>query len=534
MREKFHIIYFTIIFSIFILIIFSAISTPIVSEDFNTSLIEPFCITQAGEYEKELLFDVSDMDLYKKDIAFFSKHQYIKVYSDNNLIYKYDESGGIWGRTNGASWNFIDIPYGTSTLKIHLTAVYDNVKNDVPTFIIGDKLGIFQNIYKKSIPSLLISLLIIIFGIALIIYWLFLFRRFKIGQSMLYLGMFSFLIGLYLINETEAAIIGIHHRITCIWITYLTLMTLGPTCIIFMKEFIGTVENVIWKILCTLSLIEFVVCLTLQFLNIYDLRETLFLTHILIALSIIYLVFTLIVKIYRHEYSIMLKSSLIGFFILACSTLFNLATYYKDTSVSDTGIVGRLGFLAFISILSKESIKHSLELMEEGRNAEMYKKLAIKDMLTGLNNRNAYISDIDTLTAYDDIMIITFDLNNLKKCNDNLGHAEGDFYILSAANIINEVFSRYGTCYRIGGDEFCVMIKNASKCPVSQLADLLETKEQEFNNNSPTVNMHISYGYAVFNSKTDSDLEQTRNRADALMYDNKRKSKQTINEQSHT
>ena len=77
-------------------------------------------------------------------------------------------------------------------------------------------------------------------------------------------------------------------------------------------------------------------------------------------------------------------------------------------------------------------------------------------------------------------------------------------YILSAANIINEVFSRYGTCYRIGGDEFCVMIKNASKCPVSQLADLLETKEQ------------------------------TRSRADALMYDNKRKSKQTINEQSHT
>lgn len=40
MRKKFHIIYFTIIFSIFILIIFSAISTPIVSEDFNTSLIE--------------------------------------------------------------------------------------------------------------------------------------------------------------------------------------------------------------------------------------------------------------------------------------------------------------------------------------------------------------------------------------------------------------------------------------------------------------------------------------------------------------
>lgn len=127
--------------------------------------------------------------------------------------------------------------------------------------------------------------------------------------------------------------------------------------------------------------------------------------------------------------------------------------------------------------------------MEQGRQAEIYKKLAIKDMLTGLNNRNAYIADLDTLTAYNDIMVVTFDLNDLKKCNDNLGHAEGDFYILSDANIIKEVFSRYGSCYRFGGDEFCVMIKNASQCPVSQLTQLLETKEQEFNENNPSFDM---------------------------------------------
>ena len=61
--------------------------------------------------------------------------------------------------------------------------------------------------------------------------------------------------------------------------------------------------------------------------------------------------------------------------------------------------------------------------MEQGRQAEIYKKLAIKDMFKGVYNRNAYIADLDTLTAYDDIMVVTFDLNDLKKCNDNLGHA---------------------------------------------------------------------------------------------------------------
>lgn len=525
MNKRFHIAYLAIIFFIFSLFIAAFLFTPMLPEDLSSTSIEPVSINQLGEYEREFIFNVSDIDVDKTDIAFFSKHQYIKVFRDHELIYEYTENGGIWGHTNGASWNFIDIPYGTNELKIVLTAAYDNVKNDVPNFLIGDKLGIFQQIYQNSIPSLLISLLIVIFGIVLIVYWIFIVHRFDVGKSLLYLGLFSFLIGLYLLNETEAAIIGIHHRIACIWITYLTLMTLSPTCIIFIKEFLGTVENVIWKVLCMLSLVEFVVCLALQFLNILDLRETLLLTHILISLSVLYLLCTLIIKVHRREYSPMLRASLLGFITLACSVLFNLVAYYADTSVSDTSVIGRLGFLAFIFILSRESAKNSLDLMEQGRQAEIYKKLAIKDMLTGLNNRNAYIADLDTLTAYDDIMVVTFDLNDLKKCNDNLGHAEGDFYILSAANIIKEVFSCYGSCYRIGGDEFCVMIKNASQCPVSQLAELMEAKEQEFNKNNPAFDMHISYGYAIYNPMEDSNLEQTRDRADVLMYENKRKSK---------
>ena len=273
-------------------------------------------------------------------------------------------------------------------------------------------------------------------------------------------------------------------------------------------------------------MIELAVCLTLQFLDFYDLRETLFITHILICLSAIYLLSTIMIKLYRHEHSPMLKASLIAFVILVSSLLFNLAVYYSNTAVSDTSIIVRLGFLAFIFILSRESAKNSLDLMEKGRQAELYQKLAIIDMLTGLNNRNAYISDIDTLASSQDIMIVTFDLNNLKKCNDSLGHSEGDHYILNAANIIQEVFSPYGSCYRIGGDEFCVVIKNASQCPISQLIALLEEKEQKFNTDNPSIHMHISYGYAIYDHTMDSDLEKTRDRADALMYENKRKSKE--------
>lgn len=525
MHRRYHFAYLAVILTVFALILLSFIFTEPMPESQTYYIIEPISITSANEYEREFLFDVSSPDIYKNDFAFFAKHQYIKIYSDDELIYSYDYDGDIWGHTTGAAWIFIDIPYEASELKVVLTAAYDLAKDDIPSFFIGDRLGIFQDIYKNSIPTLFISLLILIFGIILIIYWFFLVHRFHIDKSLFYLGFLSALIGIYLLNETDAAIIGLHRRTACIQITYLILMTLSPTGIIFIKEFLGTVENRIWKLLCIASLIEFLVCVALQFFNIYDLRETLFITHLIILLTGIYLTATLIIKLCQHDYSSMLRASLLGVVILVVSVLLNLIMYYADTSVSDTSIITRLGFLLFILILSREAARSSLELMKKGRQTEVYQKLAIKDMLTGLNNRNAYMSDINALTSYHDIMIISFDLNDLKKCNDTLGHGEGDLYLLNAARILREVFSPYGLCYRIGGDEFCALIKNASQCPIGHLTAILETKEKQFNVDHPHYNMHISFGYAIYNHMLDADLEQTRNRADAIMYENKRRSK---------
>jgi len=221
----------------------------------------------------------------------------------------------------------------------------------------------------------------------------------------------------------------------------------------------------------------------------------------------------------------MLKASLLSVAILSLSVFVNLAAYYKNTAVSDTSIVSRIGFLIFIFILTVEAAKNSFLLMEKGRHAKIFEELAITDTLTGLNNRNAYIRDIDALTNNQDIMIVTCDLNNLKKCNDTLGHNEGDAYILNAAAIIRDTFFKYGTCYRIGGDEFVVMVKNALMCPIGELTTILEEKQDDYNGTEPNFPMRISYGYAVFDSRIDTNLEQTRDRADALMYEYKRKSK---------
>ena len=168
----------------------------------------------------------------------------------------------------------------------------------------------------------------------------------------------------------------------------------------------------------------------------------------------------------------------------------------------------------------------TLKYMKEGHKAEAYRKFAITDMLTGLLNRNAYNEWIKGLENPRDIMIITFDLNNLKRCNDTLGHTMGDSYITSAAKMILKSFDTVGSCYRIGGDEFCVVVEDASRVDANTRFQQLENLEEEYNRTSNLgFRMEIAYGAAIFDEEKDSTMEDTRDRADVIMYEHKRKLK---------
>ena len=109
-------------------------------------------------------------------------------------------------------------------------------------------------------------------------------------------------------------------------------------------------------------------------------------------------------------------------------------------------------------------------------------------MLTDMYNRNSYDEWVKENVQMPGTLIITFDLNNLKYCNDTLGHAIGDDYIKNAAGIIAEIFGNFGNCYRIGGDEFCVVIPKQNKIdPEDKLTQL----EQEQKSTTPDWNILI-------------------------------------------
>ena len=53
-----------------------------------------------------------------------------------------------------------------------------------------------------------------------------------------------------------------------------------------------------------------------------------------------------------------------------------------------------------------------------------------------------------------------FDVDDFKQINDRYGHIQGDLCLAGIAECIKKSYANFGYCYRIGGDEFCVLLKN--------------------------------------------------------------------------
>ncbi len=95
---------------------------------------------------------------------------------------------------------------------------------------------------------------------------------------------------------------------------------------------------------------------------------------------------------------------------------------------------------------------------EKKKEQEMYANSTI-DQLTGSFNRRAYEMDVSNLTVNDsNLVYISADVNGLKVINDTLGHQAGDELLQVATNCMKQCFGPYGKVYRIGGDEFTIII----------------------------------------------------------------------------
>lgn len=153
--------------------------------------------------------------------------------------------------------------------------------------------------------------------------------------------------------------------------------------------------------------------------------------------------------------------------------------------------------------------------------------LAYRDSLTGIKNSTAYAEAIDELnkeinTGNPSFGVIVADINNLKKTNDTYGHDIGNELIIHSARILTDIF-KTSAVYRIGGDEFVVVLKGKD---LERHRTLIEKMDVAFSAdyitvNDETVPVSIARGVSVFDSSIDQVYADVFAKADHAMYMNK-------------
>ncbi|MGN0537899.1 MAG: diguanylate cyclase domain-containing protein [Acutalibacteraceae bacterium] len=142
-------------------------------------------------------------------------------------------------------------------------------------------------------------------------------------------------------------------------------------------------------------------------------------------------------------------------------------------------------------------------------------KMAERDSLTGLLNRNSYEWNIHVYadSCKNNLTCIYIDVNGLHEINNTKGHAAGDKMLKVVADSIHNCFNDRDV-YRIGGDEFVVFVRD------SNLEDI-QKKLNEINENIQKNSYHISIG--VCSQNIPIDIDKTIKTAETNMYDSKRK-----------
>ena len=456
-------------------------------------------------------------------MAFFSKHISVHVYIDDRLCYALEENKGIFGRTTGSRWNFINIPENTKKIRVETHFIYSENKPCELTFYKGNALDIYSNIIRQSAFAAVISILDMLVGTFLVFFWLCFRRRANLKKDALFFGVFAIIMGAWNFCETSLSSLFLTNRMVVSMGVYMLIMLMIIPFIGFARSHLNLPGKRFANAICMLSILNFYINMGLQLFGILDLRETVRQTHVLMCLAVGYILYGILYRIWKDGWNRRVVWDLFGIAMLAFSFYVDLNAY--NSGAGHTDKIGYLGFFYYICLLTMEVVEESVKAMDDSHKAQIYREMALKDMLTALYNRNAYDQWIDTGEIEEGTGVITFDLNNLKKCNDTLGHKAGDTYIQHAAEMIRNVFEKVGRCYRIGGDEFCVIVEKTKE-------SFLDDKLQEFKklqnayNDTAKFPIQIAHGYAIYHSFIDKNIEATRCRADAIMYENKKILKQ--------
>lgn len=183
--------------------------------------------------------------------------------------------------------------------------------------------------------------------------------------------------------------------------------------------------------------------------------------------------------------------------------------------------------ISFISVEKQSEKQKKILVTTQIIDAEKRSQMELMfqshhDQLTGVYNRRAYEKEIEKKQKQgieDNFIYISMDLNGLKSTNDTIGHNAGDEMLKGATSCMNQIFGFCGKIFRIGGDEFCVML-NASGKELDEMKYSFETLVNQWSGEL-VQKLSVSCGYVCKIDLSNPTIEEIVKLADQKMYQEK-------------
>ncbi len=453
-------------------------------------------------------------------IMFYARQSFVNVYvGEEQCIKDTSDREMPYYITPGSYWHCFRLPsdWEGKELRIEIKVDVARYAGEVPTIYTGNKNAFVYMALENGMYSLVLCIPILVFGIALVAFGIFSAKK-KLKSRMIILGMFAIATSVWNILEariTQVLFQDIQMATVVLFSCYYVIPFLAACYLDTYKTFH---KNKFMRTIMYVTGGIYVILQALQGMNVIRYIDFVALGHIMIAVILLGVAVNYVMQRRRNKKvpdAVVYKAMMIlGFFCFIDMFRYHLSPMLKATQFS------MIGFLIFFFYLGFSVINQMNEAAIRERENAIYKRLAFIDKMTQIYNRTAFEQKLHTLRQAkmkEPTYFCLIDMNNLKKINDTYGHIAGDNAIMELARVIAAHF-KGAECYRIGGDEFCIIAEGISE---EKIKEYYKKVQDELNAKSKNLDYDIvtAMGYS---RAEQGNPDECFNKADALMYENKK------------
>lgn len=487
-----------------------------VDENGNSFSLNSFHTDSISDPQTQSVICTLDSTSNDMALLFRSRNMFVDIYVNDILVSEDDrEQSVIFGTSPGSRWHMVALDSSNPSITIRLegTPCYTNVNGLIDNIYAGSTRDVYRIITSERFAGFILSVFLQFIALVLICLYAYVHKKFHIEKDLLYLGEAAFFSAQWASAESLVWQLFFGYSEVFHLLGYLSLIVVPiPFGLLGSYRFKKGRMKTFSKIFSLAASINLLVTAPLHMLGIVEFHYTMKSTHILIVIMLPLIACLLLSYTHADNVKGHRTLSYPAIIVLTISVLMALSKYYFGTH-GDYTLYIRIALLCFLFCLILYQLNQVADLFAKGLKSDMIHAMALTDYLTGLYNRTAFAEHKKLfynamIEQQLPIGVIQFDVNNLKYMNDTFGHEKGDELIKLTAEGLKNSFQRFGRCYRMGGDEFLVVLTgNDPEADYRLGIQLLHSYCDEINQtNMSDFSFEVAHGFVLSKGQVLEDV----------------------------